>query len=74
MFLYKQKFKYEDLRVATLLFKKGDYLFKFDLKSGYHHIDITPIHHKYLGFTWEHKFLCLQSAPVWAMYSLLSVH
>ena len=31
MFLYKQTFKYEDLRVAMLLSKKGDYLFTFDL-------------------------------------------
>ena len=34
-FLWKQNFKYEDLRVAMLLFEKGDYLFSFDLKSGY---------------------------------------
>ena len=26
-FLWKQKFKYEDLQVAMLLFEKGDYLF-----------------------------------------------
>ena len=54
MFVYKQKFRYEDLRVAMLLFKKGDYSFTFDLKSGYHHVDIAQAHHKYLGFTWEH--------------------
>ena len=51
-FLWKQKFKYEDLRVAMLLFEKGDYLFSFDLKSGYHHVDITEAHWKYLGFAW----------------------
>ena len=38
-FLWKQKFKYEDLRVAMMLLEKGDFLFSFDLKSGYHHID-----------------------------------
>ena len=26
-FLWKQKFKYEDLRIAMMLFKRGDYLF-----------------------------------------------
>ena len=51
-FLWKQKFKYEDLRVAMLLFEKGDFLFSFDLKSGYHHVDIAEVHHKYLGFSW----------------------
>ena len=39
-FLSKQKFKYEDLNTALLLFEKGDHMFTFDLKSGYHHIDI----------------------------------
>ena len=26
---------------------------KFDLKSGYHHLDIFEAHQTYLGFTWE---------------------
>ena len=51
-FLWKDKFKYEDLRIAMLMFKKGDYLFTSDLKSGYHHIDIYQPHWKYLGFAW----------------------
>lgn len=42
-FIYKQKFKCEDLSVATQVFDKGFYLFKFDLKSGYHHIEVFPI-------------------------------
>ena len=63
MFLYKQKFKYEDLRVAMLLLKKGDYMFSFDLKSGYHHIDIAQAHHKYLGFAWGEKFYVFTVLP-----------
>ena len=51
-FLWKQKFKYEDLRIAMLLFERGDYLFSFDLKSDYHHVDIAVVHQKYLGFAW----------------------
>ena len=51
-FLYKCKFKYEDLCVAMLRFKKGDYMFSFDLKSGYHHIDIAEAYQKYLEFSW----------------------
>ena len=50
--LQKVKFKYEDLRVALLMFTREDFLFKFDLKSGYHHIDIFGPHQKYLGFAW----------------------
>jgi len=52
-YLHKDHFKYEDLRVAMLLLNKEDYLFKLDLKSGYHHLDIFEPHQTYLGFSWE---------------------
>ena len=31
------------------------FMYKFDIKQGYHHIDIKPEHQKYLGFAWEIK-------------------
>ena len=31
------------------------YLFKFDLKSGYHHVDIHEDFQKFLGFSWIFK-------------------
>ena len=52
-FLLKDKFKYEDLRLAMLMFEKDDFMFSFDLKSGYHHVDIHKEHWKYLGFAWK---------------------
>ena len=52
-YLLKDSFKYEDLRTAMLLFQKEDYLFSFDLKSGYHHVDIHKQHQKYLRFAWD---------------------
>ena len=51
-FLWKQKFKYEDLRLATAMFEKGEWMFSFDVKSGYHHVDVAQQHRKYLGFEW----------------------
>ena len=54
-FLYVESFKYEDLCIAALMFEANDFLFKFDLKSGYHHVDIHPEHVKYLGFQWAEK-------------------
>ena len=72
-YLWKQKFKYEDLRIAMLLFQKGNYLFSFDLKSGYHHIDIVPSHHKYLGFAWK-QILCVYCPPIWPFISMLHFH
>ena len=52
-FVWKQKFKYEDLRIAMMLFRPGEYMFTFDLKLGYHHVEVTQAHRKYLGFEWN---------------------
>jgi len=52
-FLHVLSFKYEDLCTAVLLFEQGEYLFKFDLKSGYYHVDIRPGHYQFLGFHWD---------------------
>jgi len=66
-YLLKEKFKYEDLRLAMLMFQKGDYLFSFDLKSGYHHVDIHKSHWEYLGFAWDKgkgkKYFCFKVLP-----------
>ena len=47
------RFKYEDFCTATNLFEKDGYFFKWNYKSGYHHIDILQEHQKYLGFSME---------------------
>ena len=62
-FLLKQSCKYEDMRLAMLLFKPGEWMFSFDLKSGYHHIDIVPHHQKYLGFEWGGKYFVFTVLP-----------
>ena len=36
-----------------LMFQKEDFVFSFDLKSGYHHVDIYESHRDYLGFQWN---------------------
>ncbi|MEM9400707.1 MAG: reverse transcriptase domain-containing protein [Verrucomicrobiota bacterium] len=46
------KFKYEDYKKALEYFAKGVYAINFDLKSGYHHLDICPHHRTFLGFCW----------------------
>ena len=47
-----------------LMFQKGDYLFSFDLKSGYH---IHESHWQYLGFAWDSgngkKYFCFKVLP-----------
>ena len=34
-------------------FMQGALMFSFDLKSGYHHIEIFEGHQTYLGFSWK---------------------
>ena len=41
--------------IVALVFEANDFLFNFDLKSGYHHVDIHPEHFKYLGFQWAEQ-------------------
>ena len=48
-FVKKQKFKFEDWKLAIQLFKEDSYLYKFDLRSGYHHFDIYPQQQTFLG-------------------------
>ena len=38
------KTKHEDMRTFRDLFDKGEFFFKVDLKSGYHHLDILESH------------------------------
>lgn len=54
-FLWKDKFKNEDLHIAMIMFEKGGYLFAFDPKSGYHHVDMFEPHRQFLGFQLTHE-------------------
>ena len=49
--LYKYKFRMEDTICARQMFKAGDYMCTFDLRSAYQHISITHEHKTYLGFS-----------------------
>ena len=51
-FVFKDPIKYDDWKVMEHLVQESDFLFKFDIKSGYHHVDIYPSHQTFLGFSW----------------------
>ena len=54
--VYKGKIKFEDWKCfEQYLEGKEGCLFKFDLKNGYHHIEIFEPHQKFLGFSWIFK-------------------
>ena len=62
-FLRKDRFKYEDMRTALMLFEKGDFISTFDLKSGYHHVDINEQSQEFLGFAWQQAFYVFTVLP-----------
>ena len=72
--VYKDKIKFEDWKCFEhyLEGKKG-YLFKFDLKNGYHHFDIFEPHQKFLGFSWvfKGKVFRVYSFTIWANQCML---
>ncbi|XP_074612831.1 uncharacterized protein LOC141869859 [Acropora palmata] len=41
-----------DLSIGKEILNPEDFMFTFDLKSGYHHVEIFPEHRKYLSFAW----------------------
>ena len=47
------KINLDDWEIAIQYFQSDALLFSFDLKSGYHHVEIDPQYHKYLGFSWS---------------------
>ena len=52
-YVHKNNIKYEDWRIALSYFHKGCYMITFDLRSGYHHIDIHINFQTFLGFAWK---------------------
>ena len=53
--LWKQSVKFEDWKTFQNYVKKGSFMYKFDLRHGYHHIDIFPEHQTFLGFSWFYE-------------------
>lgn len=51
-FIPKVKFKMEDSRTFLNYVHSPGYMFKFDMKSGYHHVSIHEESQTFLGFQW----------------------
>ena len=50
--LYKDPIRFDDWRAFENYLVSDSFCFKFDLKSGYHHVDIFHEHQTFLGFSW----------------------
>lgn len=63
----KRKVKFEGQKEALDFCQKGNLMFKFDLKSGYHHVSINKEYQTYLGFSWVengvHKYFVFTVLP-----------
>ena len=63
LYLWKDKFKYEGIQTALDYFQEGDYMFTFDFKSGYHHVDIHESSQELLGFCWGDRHYVFTVLP-----------
>ena len=51
-YIPKEYIKFDDWDVFQHFISEGCWMYKFDLSSGYHHIDIHPSSQGFLGFSW----------------------
>jgi hypothetical protein len=56
-YVWKEHFKFEDWSVAFEYLYPGSFMYKFDVTSAYHHIDIAPSKQTFLGFSWTENGL-----------------
>lgn len=63
-FVRKRQGKIRGLENSIAIFQKGYYTFRFDLKSGYHHIDIFATQQTFLGFSLNNLFCVFTVLPL----------
>ena len=52
-FLIKHRVKYKDWKIGLSYFQNGSFMITFDLKGGYHRIEIRSDYLRFLGFAWK---------------------
>lgn len=62
-YVVKYEFNLEGIKGALDFVPKNGLMFKFDLSSGYHHIDLHASMYKYFGFSWDNCFYVFSSLP-----------
>ena len=56
--MYKDPIRFDDWRAFESYLISDSFCFQFDLKSGYHHVDIFNAHQTFLGFSWIRDGKC----------------
>ena len=49
--VYKHSIKFDNCKVMQSCIEKDEFMFKFDISQGYHHIDVDKNHQKVIGFS-----------------------
>ena len=66
-YVQKQKIKFEGILEAKQYAKKDFFMVKWDMRSGYHHLNIHSEHQQFLGFSWnidgKDKYLIFSVLP-----------
>jgi len=50
--LFKERISFDDWKASKNFIPENSYAYKFDLKKGYHHVEILKEHQTLLGFSW----------------------
>lgn len=61
--VFNNKFKLEDFNSAIKYCNENDFMFKFDLKSDYHDLDINPSNFQNLCFCWKNVYYSFTVLP-----------
>ena len=66
-------FKMDDVKVGRTFFKKGGYMFSYDMKDGYHHLLVAESFRDYLGFAFEKEGVVKYARYIVAPFGLRDV-
>ena len=73
--IYKERIKFEALKLMEQFLNPHEYMFKSVIKQGYHHIDICKPHQKFLGFSCEvREKTCYFVLTVWTNVSTVYIY
>jgi hypothetical protein len=61
--VHVSKYKFEDIRAVSTLLTKNCFMVTFDLKSGYHHVDINVHYNQSLRFECKGAYYNFVSLP-----------
>ena len=62
-YLIFPKFRYDSVKQIADLFEMGDYMFAWDAKDGYWHVDLHEDMWQYMCFEWEGQILYFAVMP-----------